>query len=76
MLDVKFIRENPDLVKQGCQKKQVKVDIDLLLEVDKKRRETLQALEDIRAKKNEASKQIAQMKDEKEKQTKILEINC
>jgi len=74
MLDIKFIRENPDLVKQGCQKKQVKVDINLLLEVDKKRRETLQALEDIRAKKNEASKQIAQMKDEKEKQTKILEM--
>jgi len=36
MLDIKFIRENPDKVKQGCQKKQADVDIDKLLEIDKK----------------------------------------
>ncbi len=35
MLDTKFIRENPDIVKEGCQKKQVKVNIDLLLKIDK-----------------------------------------
>lgn len=44
MLDIKFIRQNPDAVKEGCRKKQVEVDVDKLLEVDKKRREVLQAL--------------------------------
>jgi len=74
MLDIKFIRQNPDIVKEGCRKKQVKVDIDRLLEVDKKRRETLQALEDMRAQKNKASKKISETKDEKEKQKIILQM--
>ncbi|PIR73066.1 MAG: hypothetical protein COV26_00565, partial [Candidatus Nealsonbacteria bacterium CG10_big_fil_rev_8_21_14_0_10_36_23] len=30
MLDIKFIRENPDKVKEACKNKQVKVDIDRL----------------------------------------------
>jgi len=74
MLDIKFIRQNPDKVKDGCRKKQVKVDIDKLLEVDKKRIELLQALEDMRAKKNKASKDIAATKDKQEKEKIILEM--
>ena len=74
MLDIKFIRQNPDKVKEGCKKKQVKVDIDKLLEVDKKRIELLQALEDMRAKKNKASKDIAATKDKQEKEKIILEM--
>ena len=74
MLDIKFIRQNPDKIKEGCQKKQVKVDINLLLEVDKKRRELLQALEDMRAQKNKASKKISETKGGKEKQKIILQM--
>jgi seryl-tRNA synthetase len=74
MLDIKFIRENPEKVKEGCRKKGVKVDIDQILELDKKRREVLQALEDMRAQKNKASKKISGTKDEKEKQKIILQM--
>jgi seryl-tRNA synthetase len=74
MLDIKFIRENPDKVKEGCKAKQAKVDLDRLLEVDKKRRETLQALEDIRAQKNKASKEIQKARDKKEKEKIILKM--
>jgi len=74
MIDIKFIRANPEIIKEGCQKKQVKVNIDRLLEVDKKRRETLQALEDMLAQKNKASKIISQTEDKKEKQKLILEM--
>jgi len=74
MLDIKFIRQNPDIIKEGCRKKQVKVDIDRLLEVDKKRREVLQALEDMRAQKNKSSKEISGTKVEKEKQKIILKM--
>lgn len=74
MLDIKFIRENPDKVKEGCKAKQVKVDIDRLLEVDKKRRETLQALEDIRAQKNKANKEIQKAKNKREKEKIILKM--
>jgi seryl-tRNA synthetase len=49
-------------VKQIAKNKGVEVDVDRLLEVDKKRREQLQALEDMRAKKNKASDQIVSAK--------------
>ena len=74
MLDIKFIRQNPDKVKKACKNKQVKVDIDKLLKVDKKRVELLQALEDMRAKKNQASKDIVATKDKKEKEKIILKM--
>jgi seryl-tRNA synthetase len=74
MLDIKFIRENSSKVKEGARKKGVDVDIERLLEVDKKRRETLQALEDMLAQKNKASKIISQTKDEGEKEKLILEM--
>jgi len=74
MLDIKFIRENPEKVKEGAQKKGVRVDIDRLLEIDKKRLDNLQALEDMRAQKNKSSRRIAGLKDKKEKQKIILKM--
>ena len=74
MLDIKFIRKYPEKVKQGCEKKQVKVDIDLLLKLDKQRREMMIVLDEFRAKKNKASKDIASAKDKKEKQKIISEM--
>lgn len=74
MLDIKFIRENPQIVKDACRKKQVEVDIDRLLEVDRKRRELLQAIEDMRAKKNRANEEIKATKDVKEKEVIILKM--
>lgn len=74
MIDIKYVRQNPDKVKEGCRTKNATVDIDRLLEVDKKRRETIQALDDMRAQKNKASKEIPNLKDEKEKKKLILEM--
>lgn len=48
MLDIKFIRQNPEIVKEGCRKKQVDVDINRLLELDEKRRKILQKIENLR----------------------------
>ncbi|OHA61970.1 MAG: serine--tRNA ligase [Candidatus Wildermuthbacteria bacterium GWA2_46_15] len=74
MLDIKLIRQNPELVKEGCRKKQVKVDIDRLLEIDKKRRELMLALEDIRAQKNKANDEIKQIHDKSEREVVILKM--
>ncbi|MBU2635454.1 serine--tRNA ligase [Patescibacteria group bacterium] len=74
MLDIKFIRENKGKVKQACKNKQVKVDIDKLLKVDKERREIQTELEKIFAQKNKASKEISKAKDKKEKQKIISEM--
>lgn len=68
MLDIKFIRENADLVKEGARKKRVEVDIDRLLAVDEERRVLAQQVEGKRAEQNLASKRIALAKgDEKDK---------
>lgn len=48
MLDIKFIRQNSNKVKEGCRKKQVKVDIDKVLEIDKKKRNYLKEVEALR----------------------------
>jgi seryl-tRNA synthetase len=67
MLDIKLIRENPQKVSDGCQKKGIEVNIARLLEVDKKRKDVLQALEDMRSKKNQANRDIQGGKGDKEK---------
>jgi seryl-tRNA synthetase len=45
MLDIKFIRENPDIVKQAVINKKAKADIDRLLAVDEKRRKLIADIE-------------------------------
>lgn len=58
MLDIKFIRENADLIKAGAKKKHLEVDIDQLLAVDEKRRVLMQETEAMRAKQNAVSDQV------------------
>src|SRR3989344_7723489 len=64
MLDIKFIRENAKLVEENAKNKGYKVDIDKLLEVDKKRRELIEKVDKLRSKR----KEIAQKRDEKQGQ--------
>jgi seryl-tRNA synthetase len=57
MLDIKFIRENPEKVKKGVAAKQLNPHlVDQVLKLDKKRRELLGEIESLRAKRNEAAK--------------------
>jgi seryl-tRNA synthetase len=56
MLDINFIRENSQKVKEACEKKQVKVDVDKILELDKKKRELITNLESLKAEQNKISR--------------------
>lgn len=67
MIDIKFIRENPDKVKWACQVKNSRADIDGLLKVDARRREIQQEADSLRAKSNELSNQIGLYKNPKSK---------
>ena len=71
MLDIRFIRENADLVKDGARKKRVAVDIDRLLAVDDERKSLGNQIEERRAEQNRASKTIALAKGEERE--KLLE---
>lgn len=67
MLDIKFIRENLDLVKQGAFKKHIKVDLDALIAADDARRAALTSLEAKKAEQNTASAKISMMQDAAER---------
>ncbi len=63
MLDIKFIRENLDIVKLAATKKRITVDLDRLMVVDDSRRALMTSLEAKRAEQNEVSKQIVGASD-------------
>jgi len=58
MLDIKFIRENKDLIEAGAKKKRINFDVNQLIKVDDDRKELLQKVEELRAKQNEVSQKI------------------
>lgn len=57
MLDIRFLREHPELVKKGAEKKHIPCDVDLILELDTRRRELLQETEQLRADRKKVAKQ-------------------
>ncbi len=58
MLDIKFIRENKDVVAAGAKKKHINFNVDELISVDDERRATLLRVEEKRAKQNAVSEKI------------------
>ena len=72
MLDIKFIRENKDVVKEAISKKKFKVDLDELLALDDKRLDLLSQVEPLRAEQNKASESISSESDP-EKRNKLIE---
>jgi seryl-tRNA synthetase len=73
MLDIKFIRENSDKVKQAVKNKRVDLDVEHLLDVDTQRRDLMTELESLQAAKNQASKEIPKLSAE-DKKVKLLEM--
>jgi len=72
MLDIKFIRENSELIKEAARKKRIAFDVEKLLEMDKERLELLRSVEEKRAEHNIISKKIAGLEG-KEKEINIKE---
>ncbi len=58
MLDIKFIRENKEVVQAGAKKKHVNINIDELIDLDDKRKEKLSSIEKKRAEQNLISEKI------------------
>jgi seryl-tRNA synthetase len=64
MLDVRFIREHPDLVQAAARKKHIDIDIQTLLDVDSQRRQLLNQIETLKALRNKTSKDIPTLQGE------------
>lgn len=58
MLDINFIRKNPEIVKKAVADKLMKVDLDRLLELDGQIRECIKEVDSLRAERNVLSKRI------------------
>ncbi len=74
MLDIKFIRENLDLVKLGAKKKRMNIDLDALLLIDDTRKGLLASIESKKAEQNRVSQEITALKDDAAKQSRIAEM--
>ena len=73
MLDMKMIRENPENIRKMLKDRDVQFDLNLLLELDKKRREMIITTDELRKKKNEMSIKISETKKAGSDATSIIQ---
>ncbi|PKN81287.1 MAG: serine--tRNA ligase, partial [Deltaproteobacteria bacterium HGW-Deltaproteobacteria-1] len=62
MLDIKYLRQNIDLVRQKMDERGQKIDFDRFLGLEAKRRDILQSVESLRNERNSVSKQVGELK--------------
>ncbi len=74
MIDVKFLRENPELVKEAINNKNEKGNSDFILENDQKRRDIIYEVENLKRQRNENSAKVAQYKKEKKDASELIAI--
>ncbi|OHA04545.1 MAG: serine--tRNA ligase [Candidatus Sungbacteria bacterium RIFCSPLOWO2_01_FULL_47_10] len=73
MLDIRFVRDNPEEVKRGLQRKGVDFDVDAFLKLDERRRKKIQEVDDMRSIQNTAAGDIAKIKEKENRDKKISE---
>lgn len=74
MLDIKFIRENKEAVKKNCELRNIRCDVDRLLELDEERREFIGKIDELKNKKNKISEEIQRLKSGKEGTATIISM--
>ena len=74
MLDIKFIRENKELIGLGAKKKHIDFDVEELIKIDDKRRELILTIEKKRAEQNEVSERIVRTSEQSEKSDMISKM--
>lgn len=62
MLDMKFVRENPEVVIEAMRKRNANVNLDEFLKLEQKRRELTLQVEELKSQRNSASQEIGKMK--------------
>lgn len=78
MLDINFIRHNPDKVQQAADNKGIRISVSELLNYDQKRREFLQKIEALRAERNKVSKEVPKLSGSKKVSAirQVKEVNA
>ena len=73
MLDIKYLRQNIDFVRQKMGERGQKIDFDRFIDLDAKRRDILQAVETLRNERNSVSKEIGELKKKKADASALIE---
>ncbi len=73
MLDLRFVRSNPEAVREGLRLKRVDAPLDELLELDERRRKNLFEVEQLKAERNENSKAVAECKKSGQDASSLIE---
>src|SRR5438128_1470384 len=73
MLDAQFIREHLEAVKNNCRNRNVRADVDRVIQLDDDRKRFVQEIQTIQQRKNETDKLIPKEKDAAKKQELIQE---
>ena len=76
MLDIKFIRENKELIAEAARKKHIAFKVDELITADDERRAVLKIVEDKRAEQNRKSEQITRAHDDNKRQAFVEEMRA
>ena len=74
MLDIKFVRENPDAVKENIKKKfqEAKLPlVDQIIELDAENRKTIQEAQDLRTARNAKSKQVGVLMGQRSEERRV-----
>ncbi len=72
MLDVKFLRENTELVRRKMLERGQEIDFSPFVNSEKRRRDILQEVEALRGERNKASKEIGTLKKEKKDASELV----
>ncbi|MCD6270903.1 serine--tRNA ligase, partial [bacterium] len=73
MIDIKLLREKPEVIKEALRKRGVEVDVDYLRELDQRIRALKKEIDDLRRKRNEISKKAKNVPEKIEEAKKIKE---
>ena len=73
MIDIKFIRENPDKIKDGLIKRGQDVDLNKLLNLDVQRRAKITEVEGLQSKRNQVSAEISILLEQKKSTDQLIE---
>src|SRR5829696_7225566 len=73
MLDLRFVRENPEAVKENSANRGVEVDVDLVVNLADRRSELIQELNQLRRRQNEMARSVGQERDLEKREGLIAE---
>ncbi|MFO7928868.1 MAG: serine--tRNA ligase [Candidatus Humimicrobiaceae bacterium] len=65
MIDLELLRDNPEIIREEIKKRGMEIDVDRDIGLDEKRRKLIFKVDELRSRKNDASKEIPTLKGEK-----------